>query len=166
MSLERNGFQMHTYTTDKDFIMWMGAEPGKAHRQIEINVNSIGEDRDGVTDVAFSIYKVPDGTEYDEFPYPREWIQTCGATTERLTVEVRRQESDGVWRMYTIGRPSAASESEQSETVYNGDNAYLVRPSEVLTAAEAIELFQHYYDHLDVAPGWHLREQPEFADAG
>lgn len=91
-------------------------------------------------------------------------MQSCGKDG-RLTVEVKRLESDGARRVYTVGRPLAASESE-TEVVYNGDNEYVVCPSEVLTPAEAIELFQHYYDHHDVAPGWNLREQPEFTDAG
>lgn len=165
MTLERSGFQMRNYTTTGNFTSWMGTDPGKAHRQIAVNINALGTESDGAKDEAFSIYKVPDGTEYDEFPYTHEWIQTCG-TAERLTVEIRRLEADGVRRMYTVGRPSAANESELSEVVYNGDNAYKVLPSEALTAAEAVELFQYYHDHLDAAPGWHLREQPEFADAG
>ncbi|MEU9807573.1 hypothetical protein [Mycobacterium sp. NPDC050853] len=112
----------------------------------------------------YSIYPVAPEVRYDEFPYSPERIQACGRDG-RLTVEIKRLEADGVRRHYTIGRPSAADESE-TEVVYNGDSAYPVRPSEVLAPTEAIRLFLHYYDHNDAAPGWNLREQPEFADAG
>ncbi|GFG79139.1 hypothetical protein MPRG_24150 [Mycobacterium paragordonae] len=32
----------------------------------------------------------------------------------------------------------------------------------MLITTEAIELFQHYYDHRAVPTGWHLREHAEF----
>nr|WP_237075627.1 hypothetical protein [Mycobacteroides abscessus] len=128
--------------------------------QIAAGINRLGTK--GYT--YYSIYPVAPEVPYDEFPYSPERIQTCGRDG-RLTVEIKRLESDGVRRHYTIGRPSAANESE-TEVVYNGDNAYPVRPSEVLTPTEAIRLFLGYYDTGDVAPDWHLREQPEFADAG
>ncbi|MDT5000703.1 MAG: hypothetical protein QOK12_2808, partial [Mycobacterium sp.] len=51
-----------------------------------------------------------------------------------------------------------------TEIIFNGDNEYLVRPSEVLTTTEAIELFQHYYGTHTVPAAWHLRERPEFSD--
>lgn len=167
MTLTRDGYQLRRYTTDGDFVFWVDNDAAKAARQIGINIDGLGkvDEEFGDKDLAVSLYKVPEGTEYDEFPYTHEWIQACG-TAERLTVEVKRLEADGVRRMYTIGRPSAANESAQSETVYNGDTPYAVRPSEVLNAAEAIELFRYYYENSDVATRWNLREQPEFADAG
>ncbi|WP_109790271.1 hypothetical protein [Mycolicibacterium cosmeticum] len=67
-------------------------------------------------------------------------------------------------RLYTIGHPEAATETAETETIHNGDHEYRVGPAEVLTATEAIELFQHYYDTHTVPAGWHLREQPEFSD--
>jgi hypothetical protein len=126
--------------------------------QIAAGINRLG---DGEY-TYYSIYPLPIDAKYDETVYPDEWIQTTGIAPERLTVEIRRLDPDGSYRVYTIGHPQAADEPAETEPIRNGDNTYLVRPAEVLTAAEAIDLFQHYYDHHAVHSGWHLREQPEF----
>lgn len=113
---------------------------------------------------SYSIYPLPPDAAYDEDVYPTEWIQTTGTAPDRLTVEIKQLDSAGVHRMYTVGHPEAATETAEDQTIYNGDNEYRVRPAEVLTATEAISLFQHYYDTHSVPAGWHLREQPEFSD--
>lgn len=112
----------------------------------------------------YSIYPIGPDVPYDEFPLPAEWIQTTGIAPDRLTVEIKQPDSAGVHRLYTIGRQPAAGENAETEVIYNGDNEYRVRPAEVLTTADAIELFQHYYDTRSVPADWHLREQPEFSD--
>ncbi len=106
----------------------------------------------------------PYGAAYDDDIHPTEWIQATGTAPDRLTVEIKQSDNAGVHRLYTIGHPEAATETAETETIHNGDHEYRLRPAEVLTATEAIELFQHYYDTHTVPAGWHLREQPEFAD--
>ncbi|MEN4476137.1 hypothetical protein [Mycolicibacterium cosmeticum] len=128
--------------------------------QLAAGINRLG---DGEY-TSYSIYPLPpDAGIYDDV-YPTEWIQTTGIAPDRLTVEIKQRDAAGVHRLYTIGHPEAATETTETETIYNGDNEYHVRPAEVLTATEAIELFQHYYDTHSVPAGWHLREQPEFSD--
>jgi hypothetical protein len=112
----------------------------------------------------YSIYPIGPDVPYDEFPYPTEWIQTTGIAPDRLTVEIKQADAKGVHRLYTIGRPDGPGGSAETEPIQNGDNTYMVRPSEVLTATDAIELFQHYYETHAVPAGWSLREQPEFSD--
>jgi hypothetical protein len=113
----------------------------------------------------YSIYPIGPDVPYDEFPYPTEWIQATGVAPDRLTVEIKQADAKGVHRLYTVGRSAgAAGPSTQTEPIHNGDNTYFVQPSEVLTAADAIELFQHYYDTPAVPARWSLREQPEFSD--
>jgi hypothetical protein len=111
----------------------------------------------------YSIYPIDPDVPYDEFPSPVEWIQTTGVAPDRLTVEIKQADAKGVHRLYTVGR-AAATESAATEPIQNGDNTYMVRPSEVLTATDAIALFQHYYETKAVPQGWSLREQPEFSD--
>ncbi|OBF87922.1 hypothetical protein A5791_18510 [Mycobacterium sp. 852002-51163_SCH5372311] len=110
----------------------------------------------------YSIYPLPPDAAYDETVYPDEWIQTTGTAPDRLTVEIRRLDPDGSYRVYTVGHSEAADETAETEPIHNGDNTYHVRPAEVLTAAEAIDLFRHYYEHHALPAGWHLRQQAEF----
>lgn len=145
--------------------MWMSEFTEEIPGQIAAGINRLGDDEY----TFYSIYPLPVDAEYDEIVYPQEWIQTSGIAPDRLTVETRRLDPDATYRFYTVGHPRAAEEPAETEPIRNGDTTYLVRPAEVLTAVEAIELFQHYYDHHAIREGWHLREQPEFAtpaDAG
>jgi len=128
--------------------------------QIAAGVNRLG---DG-TYTYYSIYPVDRVVPYDEFPYSHEWMQATGVAPDRLTVEIKQADADGVHRLYTLGRPGGAGDSAQTEPIQNGDNTYLVLPAEVLTATDAIQIFQHYYETHSVPPGWSLREQPEFSD--
>lgn len=138
---------------------WMSEFTEEIPGQIAAIINKLGDGRYTYT----SIYPLPADAEYDETIYPDEWIQTTGIAPDRLTVEIRRLDSDNIYRVYTVGHSEASKESAETEPIRNGDNTYQVRPAEVLTAAEAIELFQHYYDHHAVPADWHLREQSEFA---
>ena len=119
---------------------------------------------DGEYTSYYSIYPVGAEVPYDEFPYSHEWIQATGIAPDRLTVEIKQRDANGVHRLYTIGRPGGEGDSAETEPIQNGDNTYLVRPSEVLTVTDAITLFQDYYDTHSVPAGCRLREQPEFSD--
>lgn len=127
--------------------------------QIAAGINRLGDGKY----TYYSIYPVDPEVPYDEFPYSHVWIQATGIAPDRLTVEVKQRDADGVHRLYTIGRPGGPSGSAETEPIQNGDNTYLVQPSEVLSAAEAITLFQRYYETHSVPSGWSLREQPEFS---
>ncbi|BCI83046.1 hypothetical protein MTY66_46710 [Mycolicibacterium sp. TY66] len=128
--------------------------------QIAAGINRLGDGED----TYYSIYPVGPEVPYDEFPYSHERIQATGVAPDRLTVEIKQRDANGVHRLYTIGRLGDAGEWAETEPIQNGDNTYLVRPSEVLTATDAIALFQHYYDTHTVPEGWSLREQSEFSD--
>ncbi|WP_020102352.1 hypothetical protein [Mycobacterium sp. 360MFTsu5.1] len=128
--------------------------------QITAGINRLG---DGEY-TYYSICPVSPEVPYDELPYSHEWIQATGIAPDRLTVEIKQRDADGVHRLYTIGRSTGYGETAETEPIQNGDNTYLVHPAEVLTAIDAIALFQHYYDNHSVPEGWNLREQPEFSD--
>jgi hypothetical protein len=137
--------------------MRMSDFPEEIPGQIAAGIKRLGTK--GYT--SYSIYPIADDVPYDEFPYPDEWIQTSGSG-DRLTVEIRRRDDDGVYRVYTVGHGGTTDDQALSETIANGENEYAVAPTEVLSSGDAITLFQHYYDHHAVAPGWRVREQTEF----
>lgn len=128
--------------------------------QIAAGINRLGDCRY----TYYSIYPVSAEVPYDEFPYSHDWIQATGIAPDRLTVEIKQRDADGVHRLYTIGRSTGYGETAETEPIQNGDDTYLVHPAEVLTAIDAIALFQHYYDTHTVPTGWHLRDRPEFSD--
>lgn len=148
---------METGTSRGAMSSWMSAYPQQIPTQLRISLSrlgSVGKFED--TYLYFQIFPLPPGTKQGDIPSSEEYIQ-AGGKAERLTVEIRRVERDGRPHQYTIGRAEAADEAGATEFIRFGDNEVRVRPSEVLTAAEAIELFQYYYDHHKVAPGWNLR---------
>lgn len=139
---------------------WMSDFPEEIPGQIAAIINRLGDGRY----MYMSIYPLPaDAGIYDDV-HPTEWMQATGVAPDRLTVEIKQADAKGVHRLYTIGRPARAGESAMTERIQNGDNTYMVSTSEVLTATDAIALFQHYYDTHSVPDGWSLREQPEFSD--
>jgi hypothetical protein len=140
--------------------MRMSEFPEEIPVQITAGINRLGDGKY----TYYSIYPVGPEVPYDEFPYSHEWIQATGIAPDRLTVEIKQRDAEGVHRLYTIGRPGGAGDSAQTEPIQNGDNTYLVLPAEVLTATDAIQIFQHYYETHSVPPGWSLRELPEFSD--
>jgi hypothetical protein len=140
--------------------MWLAESPGEACDQIAVIVGSLG---DGTYEHC-SINRVPPETEYDEFPDTDEWIQS-GGSSQRLTVEVKKLDADGVFRLYVVGHAAAADEQEESELIEFGGNDYWVLPAEVLNSTEAIHLFQNYYYHNSIPDGWHLRQRAEYSEA-
>lgn len=147
---------METGTTRGAFTGWMSEFPQEIPTQLRVCLDGLGKDRGDDMDVYFQIYRLPPGTKPSDILEPEEFIQ-AGGSAERLTVEIRRIEADGEAHQYTIGRRGAAEEAGESQVVRIGDYEISVRPSEVLTAAEAFDLFQHYYDHHGVPEGWDLR---------
>lgn len=95
---------------------------------------------------------------------PKEWIQVAG-TADRLTVEAKFFSKYGLYRQYVVGRKEARTEQSETESIQFGEHQIPVRPSEVLTAAEAIQLFLYFYDNNRVEAGWHLRELPDYAES-
>ncbi|OAT68676.1 hypothetical protein AWB85_24225 [Mycobacteroides immunogenum] len=148
---------MESGTTLGSFKRWMSQYPSEIPQQLAVNLNRLGKTgRHDDIDIYFQIYPLPPNARQGDIINSDEYIQ-AGGKAERLTVEIRRIERDGQPHKYTIGRAEAADEAGATEFIRFGDNEVRVRPSEVLTAAEAIELFQYYYDHDKVAPGWNLR---------
>ncbi len=139
---------------------WMSDFTEEIPGQIAAIIKRLGDGRY----TYMSIYPLPaDAGIYDDV-HPAEWMQATGVAPDRLTVEMKQGDDKGVHRLYTIGRADAADSSAETEPIQNGDNTYMVRPSEVLTATDAIALFEHYYETHAVPAGWSLREQPEFSD--
>lgn len=144
-------------TTHGEFSGWMSEYPPEIPSQIRRAIERLGSTgRHDDIDIYCQIYPLPADAKQGDIIRSEEYIQ-AGGKAERLTVEIRRIEQDGRPHQYTIGRAEAVNEAGATEFIRFGENEVRVRPSEVLTAPEAIELFQYYYDHHKVAPGWNLR---------
>lgn len=140
---------------------WMSEFTEEVPGQIAAGINRLGDGRY----TSYSIFPLPAGAQYDDTVVPAEWMQATGVAPDRITVEVKQADAEGVHRLYTVGRSTgAAGRTALTEPIQNGDNTYMVQPSEVLSAADAIELFQSYYDTHSVPSRWNMREQPEFSD--
>ncbi|MGL6234056.1 MAG: hypothetical protein ACRC20_01795 [Segniliparus sp.] len=152
----------HTHTLDaitsmRSMASWLSPDPERAKRRLDEELERLGSTGAfGELRLAVVLSTIAAGHEYDEDHYTGEYIQ-AGGTAERLTVEVRMLESDGTSRQCTVGR-AVSGTHEGSETLVFGNNQIVVRASEVLTAAEAIGLFRHYYEHHGIPEEWHLRE--------
>lgn len=144
--------------TDRGVIsMEMSEYAQEIPAQINAGLNRLGASTsfDDVN-TFFTIGTIADATTGDRSIIGDEFIQ-AGGSIDRLSVEISRVESDGKTHEYTVGRPPPSNAGVAPELIRFGDNQVLVHPSEVLTASDAVELFQHYYDHHAIAPGWHLR---------
>ncbi|WP_337954309.1 hypothetical protein [Mycobacteroides abscessus] len=146
-----------TGTTRGTIRSWMSEFREEIPHAISYNINALGADG-GFDDIhtSYRIYRIPDGMQQGDKISPTEWIQTAG-TAERLTVEIKKQDSDGIYRQYVVGRSGGAEEQDETESIQFGDFELPVRPSEVLTAADAIDLFLEFYDYNAIPPVWHLR---------
>ncbi|MGL4305889.1 MAG: hypothetical protein ACRCSF_07015 [Mycobacteriaceae bacterium] len=137
---------------------WMSEFREEIDGCIAAGLNNLGvEDEDGYADVHYIMYRLLPGADQEHQDPGQEYIQAAGHP-HRMTVEIRREEPDG-YRQYVIGRPEAATETDTTETIDYADTPLNVRPSEVLTATEAIPIFLHYYDHHSIPTPWHLRER-------
>lgn len=164
MSRRKPTHEMVNGSTQYTSTGWMSEFSEEIPGSLESVIGRLGrENRPGDVNTMVRIYPIPEGTLQGDKIQPKEWVQAAG-TAERLTVEVKLRETDGVYRQYVVGRPSAASESSASEPIRFGEHEVAVRPSEVLSAADAVGLFQHYYEHASIPQGWSLRELPEYAD--
>lgn len=134
---------------------WISVFPEELNGFLTASLNLVGKDRgDHPTVEFFIMYQLaPDATQ-DEEPRGDEYIQV-GGHADRMTVELR-EKTDYGYVLSTIGR-SGASEEERTEVINIGENSIKVCPAEVLTAADAIPIFEHYFDHHSLPAGWHKR---------
>lgn len=154
--------EMVRISTQHTFASWMSDFPEENRPMIDRVIRKLGFEQ-GPDDIntIVRIYPIPEGAKQEDTLDPSTWLQTAG-TAERLTVEYKRLEADGSYRQYVLGRPTAESESETSEIIQFGDHQVSVLPSEVLTAKDAVAIFQFYYEHDTVPPNWHLRNLPQY----
>lgn len=153
-------------TTEGTIRAWMSEFREEIPAAISASINSLGivDERFGDTNTSYRIYQIPEGAKQGDNISPKEWIQVAG-TADRLTVEAKFFSKYGLYRQYVVGRKEARTEQAETESIQFGEHQIPVRPSEVLTAAEAIQLFLYFYDNNRVEAGWHLRELPDYAES-
>ena len=104
---------------------------------------------------AVSLWALPPGKDVDQVPadFPDEYIQTAGRS-DRLTVEIR-EVVNGVSIQQVIGRSTPAESGW--ETVAWDRFEVPVLKNELLTAADAVNLFLEYYESKQVPTGYNKR---------
>jgi hypothetical protein len=104
---------------------------------------------------------VPEGADFTALTradLPSTFIQAAGAA-DAMTIEWRRQDEDGVERLYTVGRGGERTgKPDVPIEFFASTRRTLVYPDEVFDAAEAGDILFHYFQ-TQTAPGSYvLRE--------
>lgn len=134
--------------------MWMSEFREEIGPSLKAMLKRLGLEREGrSTEHYLVVYRLEPDVDQWADPAPTEFIQAGGAA-DRMTVEVRRKVAGG-FQLVRIGRAAAESAETEAVVVVDPEHPVMVRPAEVLSWEEAFELFEYYYDHHAVAPGWH-----------
>ena len=108
---------------------------------------------------SLGLWALPPGVAFDDVDldsWPQEFLQAAGSA-ERMTVELRMIDA-GLARQFVVGRtPPADGAPTDQEVIWDGFRE-TVRPAEVFTWAEAIDIFWAYYQSARVGDPWVLRE--------
>lgn len=114
---------------------------------------------DGSSRWAYALWRAPvDLDPEQEMEGADEYMQ-CTGSGAAMMVEVRFVDADGTGHQYAIGRAGADGEALTETFRWNDDrHESMLRPSEVLTAGEAAEIFAAYGATDGVVEPWVLRE--------
>lgn len=83
----------------------------------------------------------------------------CAGTTEAMTIEWRKRDDDGEYRIYILGHGGPREGAPDVTITFDGGVHHVeVYPDEVFELAEATEIFTHYYDNATVPDKYVLRE--------
>ena len=113
---------------------------------------------DGKKLYSLLLWKLPPGKSLDETSPKKdadEYIQ-CAGSDEHITVEVRRRRGSS-YEHFVVGRASDRGDPGTKVTIQWDSAETVVAPHEVLSAAEAAELFLSYYRTGWVPPKYALR---------
>ncbi|WP_327637818.1 hypothetical protein OHB24_05285 [Kribbella sp. NBC_00482] len=117
---------------------------------------------DGVDRYSLSLWRLPTDVPFDRVDlaaWPQQYVQAAGSA-DGMTVEVRRPGEPGR-RHFVVGRAVADNSGPAAEVVIPWDGCEArVYSYEVLSAAEAAEVFVQYYDNGQVPDTLRLRPLP------
>lgn len=107
----------------------------------------------------YALWSIPEGQVWPDVDMsPTEFLQSAG-TAERMSIELRQVDAEGVARQYAVGRPGTVHAGEPSVPVtWSDDHGIYVYPGEVYTAEEAAPVYLSYYDTGTVPAAYVLRE--------
>lgn len=97
----------------------------------------------------------PDGPGFDVAEYEAEYLQSAGRV-DSMVLEFRRNEGDGRYHQYAVGRPGTPDRS--TVTVGWRENSTTVPDNEIFDAAEAATIFDFYRRNRTIPDGYSLRE--------
>lgn len=114
---------------------------------------------DGSSRWAYSLWRAPADLDLEQEIEGADEYMQCTGSGAAMMVEVRFVDAEGTGRQYTIGRAGSDGEAVNEAFRWNDDrHESMLRPSEVLTADEAAEIFAVYGATGGVVEPWVLRE--------
>ncbi|MDR2114021.1 MAG: hypothetical protein LBO75_01945 [Bifidobacteriaceae bacterium] len=115
---------------------------------------------DGVEEYAISLSRLPEGMRLrDELPplWDCLFLQAAGSA-EAMMVEVRKKNPDGSDSLYKLARPLPEGEpSKGTVDIAWANRVDAIPAEEAFDAAEAGDIFWHYYQHNQVPNKYQLR---------
>ncbi|GAA3599104.1 hypothetical protein GCM10022198_24180 [Klugiella xanthotipulae] len=125
--------------------------------QIRYSLNRL----DGSSAWSYSLWRTPEGADLlEDIPLSETYMQCAGAAAA-MTVEVRLETSEGVFRQYVVGKPLNEHAEAPTEVISWGQREQdrtQVYSNEVFTADEAAEVFYDYFLTDKVSGLYVLRE--------
>ncbi|WP_460775579.1 hypothetical protein [Microbacterium sp. GXF7504] len=108
----------------------------------------------------FVLSELPEGADFVEYVHAggNDAFLQCAGTTEAMTIEIRKRDDDGEFRLYTLGRGGdRAGQPDVAIAFDGGAHETEVYPDEVFALEEATEIFLAYYDTGTVPSQYELR---------
>lgn len=132
-----------------------------SYRPIPAQIRRNLDQLDGDEDFAYLMYYVPDDAgwpdapNYDATKYVDTFMQSAGSS-DAMTIEIKRKETDGEYHQYAVGRLGDAS-ARTVEISFAG-NTLTVPSSEVFDASQAADVYYTYFQTRGIPQGLTLRE--------
>jgi len=110
---------------------------------------------DGVNQVSYLLFERLPSAAGEDPDDAEEFLQSAG-TAEAMTIEIRRLDGDGEYRLYAVGRAEDA-DVDAVEVEWDG-NRQTVPANEVFAADEAAGIYWYYYQHHAIPPEYTTRQ--------
>ena len=98
----------------------------------------------------------PDSNSFYSLELDDGCYMQCGGSPSACTVELRRADADGIHRSYVVGRDPSADTPVHVDMSQGGA---WVREGEVLTVADAVRLFECFFEPQTLPSNYTLRDR-------
>ncbi|KRE60089.1 hypothetical protein [Nostocoides sp. Soil756] len=145
----------HAVTTNGRIHSELKPASGSLRDQIQGRLQRL----DAAERYSLGLWALPPGVAFDDVDldaWPQEFLQAAGSA-DRMTVELRMIDA-GLARQFVVGRAPLTDGAPADQEVFWDGFRETVRPAEVFTWAEAIDVFWTYCQSDEVGHPWVLRE--------